>query len=146
MAVPVAVGVDVDVLVGVGVPVCVGVGPPGVTVAVGDSVGVTVGVGVGGGGGGTLMATSSTWTVSPALLSAASAMPILTSSIPKAVDMAVLIFVAAQTCVPFSRSANDPVVVVESTRSEDDMRALFREEVKPRLAKRPQVGKYNQEI
>jgi phosphomannomutase/phosphoglucomutase len=45
-------------------------------------------------------------------------------------------------------SSNKPeiVVVVESTRSEDDMRALFREEVKPRLAKRPQVGKYNQEI
>jgi phosphomannomutase/phosphoglucomutase len=35
---------------------------------------------------------------------------------------------------------------VESTQSEDDMRALFREEVKPRLAKRPQVGAYNQEI
>ena len=45
-------------------------------------------------------------------------------------------------------SSNKPelVVVVESTRSEDDMRALFREEVKPRLAKRPQVGAYNQEI
>ncbi|MBL8555294.1 MAG: phosphomannomutase/phosphoglucomutase, partial [Phenylobacterium sp.] len=45
-------------------------------------------------------------------------------------------------------SSNKPeiVVVVESTRSEDDMRALFREEVKPRLAKRPQVGRYNQEI
>ena len=45
-------------------------------------------------------------------------------------------------------SSNKPeiVVVVESTRSEDDMRALFRDEVKPRLAKRPQVGKYNQEI
>jgi len=26
------------------------------------------------------------------------------------------------------------------------MRALFREEVKPRLAKRPSVGAYNQEI
>jgi phosphomannomutase/phosphoglucomutase len=38
------------------------------------------------------------------------------------------------------------VVVVESARSEDDMRALFREEVKPRLAKRAQVGAYNQEI
>ena len=37
-------------------------------------------------------------------------------------------------------SSNKPeiVVVVESTRSEDDMRALFRQEVKPRLAKRPQ--------
>jgi phosphomannomutase/phosphoglucomutase len=45
-------------------------------------------------------------------------------------------------------SSNKPeiVVVVESTRSEDDMRALFRQEVKPRLAKRPQVGAYNQEI
>ncbi len=45
-------------------------------------------------------------------------------------------------------SSNKPeiVVVVESSRSEDDMRALFREEVKPRLAKRPQVGAYNQEI
>jgi phosphomannomutase/phosphoglucomutase len=45
-------------------------------------------------------------------------------------------------------SSNKPelVVVVESTRSEDDMRALFREEVKPRLAKRPQIGAYNQEI
>jgi phosphomannomutase/phosphoglucomutase len=45
-------------------------------------------------------------------------------------------------------SSNKPeiVVVVESTRSQDDMRALFRDEVKPRLAKRPQVGAYNQEI
>ena len=45
-------------------------------------------------------------------------------------------------------SSNKPelVVVVESTRSEDDMRALFRDEVKPRLAKRPEVGAYNQEI
>ena len=45
-------------------------------------------------------------------------------------------------------SSNKPeiVVVVESTRSEDDMRALFRQEVKPRLAKWPQVGTYNQEI
>ncbi len=45
-------------------------------------------------------------------------------------------------------SSNKPelVVVVESTRSEEDMRALFREEVKPRLAKRPEVGAYNQEI
>jgi len=45
-------------------------------------------------------------------------------------------------------SSNKPeiVVVVESTQSEDDMRRLFREEVKPRLAKRPQVGRYNQEI
>jgi phosphomannomutase/phosphoglucomutase len=45
-------------------------------------------------------------------------------------------------------SSNKPelVVVVESSRSEDDMRALFREEVKPRLARRPQIGAYNQEI
>jgi len=45
-------------------------------------------------------------------------------------------------------SSNKPeiVVVVESTRSQDDMRALFREEVKPRLAKRPEVGAYNQEV
>ncbi len=45
-------------------------------------------------------------------------------------------------------SSNKPelVVVVESARSEDDMRALFREEVKPRLAKRAEVGSYNQEI
>ena len=45
-------------------------------------------------------------------------------------------------------SSNKPeiVVVVESTQSEDDMRALFREEVKPRLAKFPEVGAYNQEI
>jgi len=45
-------------------------------------------------------------------------------------------------------SSNKPeiVVVVESTRSDDDMRALFRQEVKPRLAKRPQIGAYNQEV
>jgi len=45
-------------------------------------------------------------------------------------------------------SSNKPelVVVVESTQSEDDMRRLFREEVKPRLARRPEVGAYNQEI
>jgi phosphomannomutase/phosphoglucomutase len=45
-------------------------------------------------------------------------------------------------------SSNKPeiVVVVESSRSDDDMRALFRNEVKPRLAKRPEVGAYNQEI
>jgi len=43
-------------------------------------------------------------------------------------------------------SSNKPeiVVVVESTRSEEDMRALFRQEVKPRLGDR--VGKYSQEI
>jgi phosphomannomutase/phosphoglucomutase len=45
-------------------------------------------------------------------------------------------------------SSNKPelVVVVESTRSEDDMRALFREEAKPRLAKHAEIGAYNQEI
>jgi phosphomannomutase / phosphoglucomutase len=45
-------------------------------------------------------------------------------------------------------SSNKPeiVVVVESTRSADDMRALFHQEVKPRLAKHPEVGAYNQEV
>jgi phosphomannomutase / phosphoglucomutase len=45
-------------------------------------------------------------------------------------------------------SSNKPeiVVVVESTRDADDMRALFHKEVKPRLAAYPQVGRYNQEI
>ena len=45
-------------------------------------------------------------------------------------------------------SSNKPeiVVVVESMRSEDDMRDLFRKEVKPRLAAHPEVGAYNQEI
>ena len=45
-------------------------------------------------------------------------------------------------------SSNKPelVVVVESMRSEDDMRALFRDEVKPRLAKYSEIGAYNQEI
>jgi len=45
-------------------------------------------------------------------------------------------------------SSNKPeiVVVVESTKSADDMRALFRDEVKPRLAAHPEVGAYNQEI
>lgn len=45
-------------------------------------------------------------------------------------------------------SSNKPelVVVVESMTSEDDMRKLFREEVKPRLARFPEVGAYNQEI
>ncbi|MEM8920911.1 MAG: phosphomannomutase/phosphoglucomutase, partial [Pseudomonadota bacterium] len=45
-------------------------------------------------------------------------------------------------------SSNKPelVVVVESMASEDDMRALFREEAKPRLAAHPEVGAYNQEI
>jgi phosphomannomutase/phosphoglucomutase len=45
-------------------------------------------------------------------------------------------------------SSNKPelVVVVESMRSEDDMRDLFHKEVKPRLGARPEVGAYNQEI
>ena len=45
-------------------------------------------------------------------------------------------------------SSNKPelVVVVESTQSDADMRALFRDEVKPRLAAYPEVGAYNQEI
>jgi phosphomannomutase / phosphoglucomutase len=45
-------------------------------------------------------------------------------------------------------SSNKPelVVVVESVQSEDDMRALFRNEVKPRLAREPEVGAYNQEV
>ena len=45
-------------------------------------------------------------------------------------------------------SSNKPelVVVVESASSEEDMRALFREEVKPRLARHPEVGAYNQEV
>ena len=45
-------------------------------------------------------------------------------------------------------SSNKPelVVVVESMKSEDDMRDLFRKEVKPRLGAHPAVGAYNQEI
>ena len=45
-------------------------------------------------------------------------------------------------------SSNKPelVVVVESMQGEDDMRALFRNEVKPRLARFAEVGNYNQEI
>jgi phosphomannomutase/phosphoglucomutase len=45
-------------------------------------------------------------------------------------------------------SSNKPelVVVVESTRSADDMRDLFHKEVKPRLAAWRQIGGYNQEI
>ena len=45
-------------------------------------------------------------------------------------------------------SSNKPevVVVVESTQSADDMRALFHDEVKPRLGRRPEVGAYNQQI
>jgi phosphomannomutase/phosphoglucomutase len=45
-------------------------------------------------------------------------------------------------------SSNKPelVVVVESMTGEADMRTLFRDEVKPRLARYPEVGAYNQEI
>jgi len=45
-------------------------------------------------------------------------------------------------------SSNKPelVVVVESMASETDMRALFRDEVRPRLAAFAEVGAYNQEI
>ncbi|WKL58576.1 phosphomannomutase/phosphoglucomutase [Asticcacaulis sp. ZE23SCel15] len=45
-------------------------------------------------------------------------------------------------------SSNKPelVVVVESLRSEDDMRDLFRKEIKPRLANYSEIGKFNQEI
>ena len=45
-------------------------------------------------------------------------------------------------------SSNKPelVVVVESMRSDADMKALFREEVKPRLAKYSEIGAYNQEL
>lgn len=45
-------------------------------------------------------------------------------------------------------SSNKPelVVVVESLTSAEDMRALFREEVKPRLARHPEIGAFNQEI
>ncbi len=45
-------------------------------------------------------------------------------------------------------SSNKPelVVVVESTRSAEDMRALFRDEVKPRLGRHGEIGAYNQEI
>lgn len=45
-------------------------------------------------------------------------------------------------------SSNKPVlaVVVESTQSMDDMRALFRDEVKKRLATYSEVGAYDQEV
>ncbi|NWG52677.1 MAG: phosphomannomutase/phosphoglucomutase [Hydrogenophilaceae bacterium] len=45
-------------------------------------------------------------------------------------------------------SSNKPelVVVVESMKDADDMKALFRNEVKPRLARFGEVGAYNQEI
>ncbi len=38
------------------------------------------------------------------------------------------------------------VLVVESMRCDADMRALFRDEVKPRLANFPEIGAYNQEL
>ena len=48
---------------------------------------------------------------------------------------------------PAMRSGgNELVVVVESMRSEDDMRDLFRKEVKPRLANHAEIGAFNQEI
>ncbi len=45
-------------------------------------------------------------------------------------------------------SSNKPelVVVVESMRSDADMRELFHKEVKPRLKAHPEVGAYNQEV
>ena len=46
-------------------------------------------------------------------------------------------------------AGSDVVTPAECTvapRPEGELRALFREEVKPRLAKRPQVGAYNQEV
>ncbi len=45
-------------------------------------------------------------------------------------------------------SSNKPelVVVVESTRSAEDMRDLFHREVKPRLRRWPTIGAFNQEI
>ncbi len=45
-------------------------------------------------------------------------------------------------------SSNKPelVVVVESRTSEEDMRALFHEVVKPRLAAHPEVGAFNQQV
>ena len=45
-------------------------------------------------------------------------------------------------------SSNKPelVVVVESMQSKDDMKALFHEEVKPRLAAYSEIGGYNQEV
>jgi hypothetical protein len=45
-------------------------------------------------------------------------------------------------------SSNKPelVVVVESTLSDADMRALFHEEAKPRLAAFSEVGHYNQTV
>jgi phosphomannomutase/phosphoglucomutase len=45
-------------------------------------------------------------------------------------------------------SSNKPelVVVVESTVSDADMRALFHEEAKPRLSAFSEVGHYNQTV
>ena len=45
-------------------------------------------------------------------------------------------------------SSNKPelVVVVESMQSKEDMKALFHEEVKPRLAAYSEIGGYNQEV
>ncbi|WP_298123788.1 phosphomannomutase/phosphoglucomutase [Brevundimonas sp.] len=45
-------------------------------------------------------------------------------------------------------SSNKPelVVVVESLRSEDDMRDLFRQGIKPRLVAHAEVGAFNQEV
>ena len=55
-----------------------------------------------------------------------------------------LSWVLVRACVQQARE-----LVVGGGRApalEDDMRALFREEVKPRLAKEPDVGAYNQEV
>jgi phosphomannomutase / phosphoglucomutase len=45
-------------------------------------------------------------------------------------------------------SSNKPevVVVVESTVSDDDMRALFHDEIKLRLGAHKEVGAYNQTV
>jgi phosphomannomutase / phosphoglucomutase len=45
-------------------------------------------------------------------------------------------------------SSNKPeiVVVVESVRDANDMRALFRDEVRPALNRYPEIGRFNQEI
>ena len=57
-----------------------------------------------------------------------------------------LILVGAWVLVRASSNKPELVVVVESMTSDDDMRALFRDEIKPRLARFPEVGNYNQEI
>ena len=52
-------------------------------------------------------------------------------------------------CGRNAADSGDAPGLATSTRpalTEDDMRALFREEVKPRLARYPEVGAYNQEI